>query len=406
MKIPAILGVALILALVPIQFPELPLNLELADVLGFAVLPLLWVWIASEGRGVRAPYLGAMGLVLGVAALSAFFSEAPRRGLIVVAKELYLYAWFVSIATAFERAGDDGFRRLCRAWLVGAVVNGVVVVAQFLQPALLVRMNSAVAGLGHFDPYRASGFFSNCNVAAFYQVLAFVPLVALDLPARKLIALGMFLFVTVVCTASMGALLALVAGLGFGLLLLAFVFNQWNAVLRLGLGVGISGGLLLAVVLVGANVFPEFGDRLEAMFFGRADRSAGSRFDIWKSGFHFVWSGFPLVGIGPEQFHAVDGRELHSDLISFTVERGLLGLLSLVVLVVAAIGRALATVRLGIRQGRPWTLVFPAAVVAICVEAMTHEVFHMRQVWMALAIQEAVLWKSRIEVGRRSSAAS
>ena len=406
MKILVTLGVAAILALVPIQFPELPLNLELADVLGFAVLPLFWIWVLGEGRGFRLPYLGAMGLLLAVTGISALFSVEPARGLMVILKEVYLYAWFVSIANAMALTGESGFRLLAKAWLAGAVVNGLFIVLQFLHPPLLGTMNGWVSSVGMLDPYRPSGFFSNCNVGAFYQVLSFVPLIALDWPTRRLVPFGLYLFLTVFCTGSMGALLALVAGLGIGVGLLAFLFNEWTAVLRLSLGVGLLGGLFAGAVFLAASFDPELSERLDAMLFSRADRSAGSRFEIWGGGLRLVFSGVPLTGVGPEQYKQIGGKELHNDLISFTVERGLLGTGALLILVVVAMARALEVMRLGISQGRRWTLVFPAAVVATCVEAMTHEVFHMRQVWMALAIQEAVLWKSRIEVGRLPSETS
>jgi hypothetical protein len=40
-------------------------------------------------------------------------------------------------------------------------------------------------------------------------------------------------------------------------------------------------------------------------------------------------------------------------------------------------------------------IVFPAAAAAFLVESLTHEVFHMRSLWLLVALQEATLWRAR-----------
>jgi hypothetical protein len=231
-------------------------------------------------------------------------------------------------------------------------------------------------------------------VAGFYQVLAFAPLLALELAPRSSVVLGACLLLSAAATGSMGALLALALGCGVALVLMAFVYRQWNALVGGAFGTALLLGVCAVAVLAAAHFDPALSARIDALFFERAERSAESRLALWESGLDLVAAGTPLFGIGPEQYHALEGRELHNDLIAFAVERGLLGVLALLVLMAAAARRSLAVARAGLARSKRWTLVFPAAVAAICAEAMTHEVFHMRQVWMLLALQEGVWWSS------------
>jgi hypothetical protein len=208
--------------LLPVQFVYLPLRMSAADVWAVATMPLLWVALARLRQTVRLPYLAAMLFVLAATLLASLLSADPVGGLAVALKETYLYAWMVTMAAVFALGGPQTPRRLLQAWYAGVAVNGALILAQFVHPPLQQQMNAAVGALGGtLDPYRPSGLMANTNAAAVFQLMGFVPLVALRLPPRTLVSLGLFTLASIVATGSMGAMLAWAAGLACALALLA-----------------------------------------------------------------------------------------------------------------------------------------------------------------------------------------
>jgi hypothetical protein len=78
------------------------------------------------------------------------------------------------------------------------------------------------------------------------------------------------------------------------------------------------------------------------------------------------------------------------------VERGLLGTLGLVSFAIIAVGRAASIFLIANKEpagARLAVVVFLAAMIAILVESLTHQVFHFRELWLVLALQEALLFK-------------
>ena len=137
----------------------------------------------------------------------------------------------------------------------------------------------------------------------------------------------------------------------------------------------------------------------ESIFFGRAERSSGGRFDLWQRGTNVLLDrDVPILGIGLENFREVDGRDkqLHNDFLAFVVERGFLGALGLVLLGMKAVIRALNMLFVYHKYPERVQLnviVFLIALVATLVESLTHQIFHDRQLWLVLAVQEAMYFK-------------
>jgi hypothetical protein len=78
------------------------------------------------------------------------------------------------------------------------------------------------------------------------------------------------------------------------------------------------------------------------------------------------------------------------------VERGLLGLLGLVLFAAVAMSRAAKMVLIQLRRGEQAQLgvvVFLGAMVATIVESLTHQTFHFRELWLILGVQEAMLFQ-------------
>ncbi|HZM01338.1 MAG TPA: O-antigen ligase family protein [Planctomycetota bacterium] len=388
-------SVIVLLLLLPLKFPFLPSNMSVADAWAGFTLPLCWVALVQQGRAIRLPYLPAFLLILVATVLASLLSADPAAGFVVVLKDLYLYAWLVTLAAAFEHVGAREHRALLRAWCASVALNAAVIVAQFAHPPLLQALNAWVAGGAEAVAYRPSGLMANSNAAAGFQVLGFVPLVLLA--SRAWIAAPLLALNTaaILCTGSLGAALALVVGVGVGLVVLLFFSSETRSAASLVLRSVLAGCLCLALAALLMRGNPELEERLQSISWDRSDRSAEGRFEIWNRGADTLMSGLPLWGIGPDRFRQLEGSEMHNDLLGFAVERGLLGLLGLCLLGVLAFARSIEVFRVVRAQGRLRGIVFPGVVAATFAASLTHEVFHSREVWLALAVQEAALWRAR-----------
>jgi O-Antigen ligase len=163
-------------------------------------------------------------------------------------------------------------------------------------------------------------------------------------------------------------------------------------VVKTVLGLAVAGGILL--VVVGSN--PTYRDHFEGIILGRAEKSSEGRFSLWQRGLETLRdSDSVILGIGPECFRDVDvlEKQLHNDLLAFAVERGLIGVLGLLLLAGFAVTRSMLLLQIGCRDSQVGisTVVFLGTFAAVLFASLTHQVFHAREIWCVLAVQEALL---------------
>ncbi|HMQ53615.1 MAG TPA: O-antigen ligase family protein [Anaerolineae bacterium] len=388
------------LILLPLDFIKLPLNMTLVDGWVLMGLPGLWLSLVRGRYVINLSYIIAMWLILVASVASTFAAPAPRSSLIVLLKEVYVFVWFVTLVAILVRLSASDFRRTLVVWSGMVLINGLVIVAQFLSPEFW-RFTAGLAGnLKDYDIYRPSGLFLNANLAAFFQLLGFVPLM-LASPSKKVaMILGVLLLPTMLLTGSMGATLAFIAGL-----MVTIVAVVWSGHLLLTLK--ILGRVALVLLLLGGVLYfiishnERYHRHFEQIFLGRSERSSEGRFNLWQRGLEaYVDNEVMLWGVGPENFREVDlartDNQLHNDFLAFSVERGLLGTLGLVLFAGLALSRAAYIVLLYNKypgQASLTVVVFLGAMTAAIVESLTHQVFHFRALWIVLAFQEAVLFR-------------
>jgi len=388
------------LVLLPVDILSFPLNMNAVDFWILMALPFLWLSFARERYVISFPYMIPMWIILLASFASTFAAPAPKNSLVVILKEVYAYVWFVTLTAILVKLSARDFRRVLVVWLAMVFVHGLVIVGQFISPDFW-RLTARLAGsLKDYAIYRPAGLFVNANSAAFFQLLGFVPLV-LASPSRKtVISLGILLLPTMLLTGSMGAAVALATGLTaatIAVLLsgrLAIIIKMF---VRLAIAVSLIGGLVYLVV----SYNERFQEHIERILIGRADRSSEGRFDLWQRGVDaFVDYNVYILGVGPENFRVVDpagtDNQLHNDILAFSVERGLLGALGLVFFAIVAVSRAAYMVVICNRypdRARLSVVVFLAAIVAALIESLTHQVFHFRELWLVLAVQEAMLYR-------------
>jgi O-antigen ligase len=206
-----------------------------------------------------------------------------------------------------------------------------------------------------------------------------------------------------VVTGSMGATLAFLVGLMIAVTAIALSGHLALIIkifVQLAIVISLLGGLLYFII----SQNQRYQDHFEHIFLGRAERSSGGRFDLWQRGLDaFLDHNVLFLGVGPDNFREVDVKmtdnQLHNDFLAFSVERGLLGTLGLVLFAILVWGRAAYMVLISNKypdRARLTVVVFLAAMTAAIVESLTHQVFHFRELWLVLAVQEAMLFKMMI----------
>ena len=392
------------LVLLPVQFVILPFNVSLVDLWNLVALPLCWLHLLRVRQPIRLPYFAALWLVL-VASLVATLASPDLQGsLAVVLKEAYLCVWFATLAAVFVSLDQTKLRRLLLVWCVVAVLQGLLISAQFFSPVMFQSTKTFLEQFGAVDVWRPSGTFENANAAAFFQLFGFVPLVLLCLPSSVGIIVGILLVISIIGTGSLGAVAAFLASLGIGLVVTAVRRGDWRPLVKVATLSAVAVAFLAGLMSLLISQLPDVAARLEYMFYGRTERSAEGRFGLWTRGTSLFLTEMPLLGVGPDAFMQLNeatlkipsqkATYLHNDMFAFLIERGVAGLLGLILLGVMVVGRSIRLLKLEkscISYTGPPLVIFLAAMVGTLIESQTHQVFHARQVWLTLAFQEAML---------------
>ena len=141
-------------------------------------------------------------------------------------------------------------------------------------------------------------------------------------------------------------------------------------------------------------------------YLDRLPNSTSGRTILWKTGIETFLHNPLGIGIGPARFKEVviiteanHRKELHSDYLSFLVERGIFGLAGLL-LVIGAIARSL-TRSLRNQTSQPellWILGLVGMFIFTLVDAVNHEMLHNRHVWVIYAV---IVAQERISAKRK-----
>ncbi|MCI0554685.1 MAG: hypothetical protein L0287_27370, partial [Anaerolineae bacterium] len=328
----------------------------------------------------------------------------PSKSLIVILKEVYLFVWFVTAAVLFSRLHANDLRRIMFVWSGAVILHGLLIIAQFLSPDIWQMTAGLVGKPAAFVYYRPSGLFmsqeaGDANKAALFQLLGFAPLLLSNHPRRTATVLAIVLICSILATGSMGMTVALATGLITAIIAIS-VFGQRGVLINKR-----SVQLIILLLFLG-GVFTFVLNQnqgrqihFENILFGRSEKSAEGRFDLWQRGRDvFLDRNAFLLGVGPGNFRELDGidKQLHNDLLAFTVERGLFTTLALVLFAGVAVSRSVALLKIHSKYPQRVgieVVVFLATFVAILAASLTHQIFHTRELWSVLALQEAMFFR-------------
>jgi O-antigen ligase len=375
------------------QFLLLPSNLGLVDFWNMLFLPVCWLYLIQIRQPLQFPYIFAISLILLGSFIGTLFAWNQLASIIVILKEVYLYVWCVTLIAIFASLEPHLLRRVLLAWAVVALLHGGVLVAEFVSPNFYESMIATLGSIGKVYVGRPSGLFENPISAAFFQLMGFVPLLVTGLRRQWSLLLAMILVLSILATASLGTLSGLLAATMVAVTALFLLGGHLKFLIWLGTTVALAAGLFLFTI----SLFPDVLARLEHLTTERAEYTKDQRLDLWQGGSEALFSSKSILGVGPNNYRdAFAGKTLHNDFLEFGVERGVVGLLGLLLFATGAMSNAIKILlnqRNFLDTERPTGVIFIAMLVASLLISNANQIFHFRILWLGLALQEATLFR-------------
>ena len=396
---PLTLAVGTTVALTPILVPAGPGNTSLADVAMVAAILIAAVTVSGTRARLRLPYSAGVTLMVIGGLVGALSSGAPVHVVIVLVQDIILLLWCFVVALGRDdpRLIEVVTRTWCRTAPVLATLGVCAYVVGF----------APLSGVTAADASRASYTFGDPNLAGNYFVLSLIVMYACRRPVNKRLRWTAYAIVltALVMTGSNGGMLSLALALsGWVILKVLLSRGATAALVALSMcGAAIVAGSqylapridLASVRVAAAEAAPILRDSV-----GRSDGSAGEREALLREGTR-LWFAGEGTGVGPARtkatllaFQAPYVKEAHNDYLATLLERGPIGVIGLLLLVLAA-GTYLRRI-LGARLHgawhdavpRAWALVITAPVLALA--AAFYEVLHFRHVWTWLGLVAAL----------------
>lgn len=358
-------------ALLPILRPALPGNTAFIDYANLAFFGPFVLYLLWRGR-IQVRYFVPMLLIVFASLTATINSQVVGINLATLAQEIYLFAMATIIFNMLQ--SEDDIRFLLRMWFLTACVIGALALSEL----------AADPGI------RARATFENPNLTSSYLGMSTFLLLVPGVIRWPAVRVGLWALILggALATKSMSALLSI--GVGSAVL---FALTWSRATSKQRLRMAVAGGF---VALAGMAALPQ----MLAMknYANRMDDSAEGRELIWQTGVE-TFLGNPLgIGIGPAgfshytvilggPFKGTKRKELHSDYLSFLVERGIIGFASLLML----LGTGALLLWKGLAVSRDparflTTLALTGMFLFTAIDGSTHEMLHYRHVWVLFAL--------------------
>jgi hypothetical protein len=388
-----------VVALLPLIQPGGPANSAPVDLLiGIALVAAVF-WAVSNGQTWRFPYAFPMLLILTGGAIGAMAGTVPTAGATALAQDVLLLAWCWAVVNISRSA--DSLKILVRTWAYSSLAwAGLLFVG-------LATSTSALTGRTPTFGSRTMLTFGDPNVAANYLVISIMIIWATQCPRRRAPRLAGYalLLAALATTGSNSGIVGIIVAVTVAAVLGVYV--------RAGTvpAVTMLCFLVLGGYLVATNVhLSRIQERAQASRYaflrdgiGREESSVASRGSILHESVRLYREGGPL-GAGPsstkprlEAEQAPVVKEAHDDYLAALNERGILGLVGLVLLLGGVTWRGLTLARRPLGRDSSAIVARPNAIVgaiaATLVAMAVVELLHVRHVWTLFAFVAALsLW--------------
>jgi len=382
-------GIATVLVIVVLPYERFtgPASTRLLD--GIIILLALYMalncWRSRER--IVVPLLVPMLLILLSSLVATILGFAYSTNITAVIQELYLWVLVIVMTNVLLQHPLPDRNRLLKIWVIVACVVALTTLMGMLHigPAMFheipQRDRYQFEGLD-----RGVGTYVNPNAAAAYLSISFFIAAGMAWPMGWRILACSWLLAGMYGTGSNGAMGTTLAAFGL-LFVYATIQRQgqrvwaWAAV--------ISGGTAVVILLLDKapalfSATPLAGSSLFTTSIRRISRAMRLRFQLWDVG----WQAFQERpwGIGPNSASEIEAS-LHSDYLAFLIERGPLGLLGWLLLLIEPLVYAVrAAQKSQADPAQQWQmLALGAGILASALNSAVHELSHTRPFWLLMA---------------------
>jgi O-antigen ligase len=396
----------MVICLLPVQWFLLPLNLVVADLVLLLLIMLTLPQVAAGRRTIWLPLLGPTLLIFAASALGTAVGLGRMESVIAIVQEIYIYLWFIVLVSQVQTLSADQQDRLLKIWTIVACIEAVTTVLGMWQigPEMFYTKpyrDTAVTT----ELTRAVGLHANSNAAAVYLSVSFFAALATRWPRRRRYLAAAWIYTGMIGTGSNGALLSTLLGLAVFIAVHTFINNKAKFKLGAAMFTLTAGAMLLLFIassffsLGGPQISSNGRDHILFYTLGRFSRSLSSRLEI----IDWAWRIYKVnpLGVGPNGFATLQGS-LHNDYVAYWFERGLLGLIGWVWLILACMQTSLRAVRQMVSTSETWrrraVLALGCGLFACALNAFSHEVSHMRQLWLLIVFLFALspnFWRTQ-----------
>ena len=365
-KVIYFLVIASLVSLVKLRITS---NTIIFDYINIAFIMFFLTYFLMRAK-LNIPLLVPVAIIMIGSLISMFDAQVPLINSNALVIDLYLFAFFIVLYNIVETKEDLGTVTIL--WMAFAAFQGVLMICYLI---------------GNFD-VRHTGTFLNPNMVGSYLGLSFFllfqPFLRIGWMARTFYVV--FILGGIIASKSISTFLS------FMISSLAIIILYWSHIkttrkVKLTLTV-------LVILVIGIASYPHLG-KIPNLF-GRLSKSSYGRSNLWKTGISMAIKNPLALTMGPAGFKKVgpivkgpiiSRRELHSDWLSFLVERGIGGFIGLVLLFATFARMLLRNVKTA-RSEREflWNIGLCGMFVFIIIDSFAHEILHYRHVWFAFAI--------------------
>jgi lipopolysaccharide/colanic/teichoic acid biosynthesis glycosyltransferase len=387
--------ITLVLAVIfqPMLRPTGPGNSSPVDLLLIASMVTALVWLAATHRKLRAPYVIPVLLFVGAGAASGLVSQLPTTALTSILIDILLFAWCTTVVNV--TSGPRAMRYALVAWSWSGIFWAALFVAAWaghLTP--LEGINPAVGN-------RLAFTFGDPNYASWYWDATIFVVFAARVPGKRwmrFVGYGILLW-ALVLTESNGGVAALGIGVVFLLMVRYYRRHGWAGAIATLLVAGLgAGAFFTAVPLNSIRQWALYSNNAVLVnSIGRSAQSSGERNLLIQETVQLYQRSDGVLGNGPmstkqllANWYYPYSNEAHDDWLAALSERGVLGLLALLLLAACVFARAGPVLRRPLSAPMAAAVPAPAGIVAgvlaLSVSSYFEEVLHFRPLWLLLGI--------------------
>jgi lipopolysaccharide/colanic/teichoic acid biosynthesis glycosyltransferase len=377
----------------PVLHPTGPGNSSPVDLLLIASMVTALVWLAATHRKLRAPYVIPFLLFVAAGAASGLLSPLPSTALTSVAVDILLFAWCTIVVNV--TSGPRAMRYVLVAWSWSGIFWAALFVAAWAGHL------TPLEGINPAEGNRLAFTFGDPNYASWYFDATIFVVFASRAPSKRwlrLVGYG-FLLWALVLTESNGGMLALGIGVVFLLMLRYYRRHGWAGAIATLLIAGLAvGAFFTAVPLDSIRQWALTSNQaLLVNSIGRSGQSSGERDQLVQESLQLYQHGSGALGLGPmstkqllANWYYPYANEAHDDWLAALSERGVLGLLALLLLAGCVVSRAGPVLRRPLSAPMAAAVPAPAGIVAgllaLGVNSFFEEVLHFRPLWLLFGI--------------------